>query len=181
MTFEIYPFRLFKTYFQQFHGFSLLLLLGLTATSGCYSFKGISIPEDAETFYVAKFEDISDLQLPNYDIIFTELLKDKIRNESRLKWAEIDPDIEFKGKIIGFTVSSVAPEAGSVSAFNRLEVTIEVSYTNLKDESKNWTKRFSQFDNFDSQLNLLEATDDILPGINQLLLDYIFNAAFTDW
>lgn len=181
MTFKIYPFRLFKTYLPQFQGFPLLLLLCLTTASGCYSFKGISIPEDAETFYVAKFEDISDLQLPNYDIIFTELLKDKIRNESRLKWAEIDPDIEFKGKIIGFTVSSVAPEAGSVSAFNRLEVTIEVSYTNIKDESKNWTKRFSQFDNFDSQLNLLEATDDILPGINQLLLDYIFNAAFTDW
>jgi hypothetical protein len=181
MTFEIDPYRLFRTYLQQFKGFPLLLLMGLTTTSGCYSFKGISIPEDAKTFYVAKFEDISDLQLPNYDITFTELLKDKIRNESRLKWAETDPDIEFKGKIIGFTVSSVAPEAGSVSAFNRLEVTIEVSYTNLKDESKNWTKRFSQFDNFDSQLNLLEATDDILPGINQLLLDYIFNAAFTDW
>jgi hypothetical protein len=160
---------------------AVALFFILMSATGCYSFKGISIPEEANTFYIAKFEDISDLQLPNYDITFTELLKDKVRNESRLKWTDTDPDIEFKGKIIGFTVSSVAPEAGSTSAFNRLEVTVEVTYFNHKDETKNWTKRFSQFDNFDAQINLLEATDDILPGINQLLLDYIFNAAFTDW
>lgn len=181
MTFKIFQTGILVNYFTSKLARVGALLLILTSTSGCYSFKGISIPEDANTFYISKFEDISDLQLPNYDIIFTELLKDKVRNESRLKWSELDPDIEFKGKIIGFTVSSVAPEAGSVSAFNRLEVTIEVSYINHKDEKKNWTKRFSQFDNFDAQLNLLEATDDILPGINQLLLDYVFNAAFTDW
>ncbi len=147
----------------------------------CYTFRGISIPEGASTFFVHNFEDLSDLQLPNYNITFTEALKDKVRNESRLKWRESDPDIEFSGRIIGFTVSAVAPEAGAVTAFNRLEVTVEVTYVNHLDPKANWTKRFSQFDNFDAQRNLLEAQTDILPGINQLLTEYIFNAAFTDW
>lgn len=147
----------------------------------CYTFRGISIPEGASTFFVHNFEDLSDLQLPNYNITFTEALKDKVRNESRLKWRESDPDIEFSGRIIGFTVSAVAPEAGAVTAFNRLEVTVEVTYVNHLDPKANWTKRFSQFDNFDAQRNLLEAQADILPGINQLLTEYIFNAAFTDW
>lgn len=161
---------------------SLVFLAALVLTQWhCYSFRGISIPEGARTYYVHNFEDLSDLQLPNYNITFTEALKDKVRNESRLKWTETDPDIEFHGKILGFTVSAVAPEAGAVTAFNRLEVTLEVTYTNHIDPKANWTKRFSQFDNFDAQRNLLEAQNDLLPGINQLLTEYIFNAAFTDW
>lgn len=147
----------------------------------CYNFKGISIPEGAKNFYVQNFEDLSDLQLPNYNVTFTEALKDKIRNESRLKWNDTAPDVEFSGKILGFTVSAVAPIAGATTAFNRLEVTVEVTYTNRLDPKANWTKRFSQFDNFDAQQNLLEAQASILPGITTLLTEYIFNAAFTDW
>ncbi len=148
---------------------------------GCYSFKGISIPAGATSYYVHNFEDISDLQLPNYNITFTETLKDKIRNESRLRWNDQEADIEFKGKILGFTVSAVSPEIGATTAFNRLEVTVEVTYINNGNPDAGWTRRFSQFDNFPSDQNLLEAQDDILPGINQLLMEYIFNAAFTDW
>lgn len=157
------------------------LLFVVFHASGCYSFKGISIPQGATTFYVHNFEDISDLQLPNYNITFTETLKDKIRNESRLRWNDQDADIEFRGKIIGFTVSAVSPEVGATTAFNRLEVSVEVTYINNLSPEAGWTRRFSQFDNFPSDQNLLEAQEDILPGINTLLMEYIFNAAFTDW
>lgn len=161
---------------------SLLLLTAALCTQwSCYSFKGIAIPEGANTFYVSNFEDVSDLQLPNYNITFTEAMKDKVRNESRLKWSETSPDIEFTGRIVGFSVSAVAPVAGATTAFNRLEVTVEVTYTNHLDPKANWTKRFSQFDNFDAQQNLLQAQGEILPGITQLLTEYIFNAAFTGW
>ena len=149
--------------------------------SGCYSFKGISIPSEASTFYIHNFEDVSDLQLPNYNISFTESLKDKVRNESRLRWSDQEPDIEFKGKILGFTVSAVSPEVGATTAFNRLEVSVEVTYINNRSSESGWTRRFSQFDNFPADQNLLEAQEDILPGINSLLMEYIFNAAFTDW
>lgn len=158
-----------------------LLVSSLVWVTGCYSFRGISLPEGAQTFYVQNFVDQSDLQLPNYNITFTEAMKDKIRNESRLKWNDTQPDIEFKGRITGFTVSAVSPEAGATTAFNRLEVTVEVTYINHRDPNGGWTRTFSQFDNFDSNLNLLEAQSSILPGINQLLVEYIFNAAFTDW
>lgn len=170
---------------QQSSRFSLGILLGVFSVaflvSGCYSFKGISIPQGATTFYVHNFEDISDLQLPNYNITFTETLKDKIRNESRLRWNDQDAEIEFRGKIIGFTVSAVSPEVGATTAFNRLEVSVEVTYINNLSPEAGWTRRFSQFDNFPSDQNLLEAQEDILPGINTLLMEYIFNAAFTDW
>ena len=159
----------------------LACLCLLISSSGCYSFKGISIPAGATTFYVHNFEDISDLQLPNYNILFTETLKDKIRNESRLRWNDQNADIEFRGKIIGFTVSAVSPEVGATTAFNRLEVSVEVTYVNNLNPEAGWTRRFSQFDNFPADQNLLEAQEDILPGINTLLMEYIFNAAFTDW
>lgn len=157
------------------------LFLVSIVCSGCYTFKGISIPEGAKTYYVNNIEDHSDFQLPNYNIQLTEVLKDKIRNESRLKWSENNPDIEFSAKIIGFTISSVSPEAGSVTAFNRLEVTLEVTYINHLDVNNTWTKRISQFDNFPADQDFLTAANQIIPGINNLIVEYIFNAAFTDW
>ena len=70
--------------------------------------QGIS-PRELPPTYVHNFEDISDLQLPNYNITFTETLKDKVRNESRLKWNERPgTHIELSGKILGFTVPAAS-------------------------------------------------------------------------
>ncbi len=77
----------------------MIILPGL---SGCYSLKGFSIAPDVKTFYVGNFK-ITALNAPaTINQTFTEALKDKVARESRLKYTDLDPDLEFNGTIQKF-------------------------------------------------------------------------------
>ncbi len=156
-----------------------LLLLQLPACK--YSLRGISIPENVNTFYVEDFENVADNVVATLSQDFTQLLRDKIRNESRLNPDDTDPDIEFSGQIIDYSVTSVAPQPGETSAFNRLEIRVAVEFVSNKDEEENWKKNFSFFNDFPSDQNILDVQEDLINNINDQLVEDIFNHAFTNW
>lgn len=149
--------------------------------SNCYSFKGISIPPDVTTFFVANFENRTSTVPVNFPAQFAEALKNKIRNESRLIYKDIDPDIEFAGTIVEYRVSPVAPKPGETAAINRLDVAIEIKFTNSKNEKENWVQTFKHFADFSANENLLDVQDKLLVTISEQLLEDIFNRAFTNW
>ncbi len=158
----------------------LTMVLG-GVISGCYSFKGISIPPDVKSYYVPVFEVRAPNAPPTVGQDFSELLKDKVRNEARLLWDEVDPDIEFTGNIASFNVKPVAPQPGETVALNRLEVAVAVNFVNNRDEEKNWSNRFSFFSDFGTDQNLLDIQDGLLIDIFEQIQEDIFNKAFTDW
>ncbi len=160
---------------------SILLVLGLLTQSGCYSFKGTAIAPEINTFYVSPFENRAANVVPTLSQTFTEQLKDKIRSESKLRYTDTDPDIEFSGYISDYRVRSVAPQEGETTAFNRLEIKVYVEYKNLSDESDTWKETFSFYDDYDSAVNILSVQDDLITVINDQLVEYIFNKAFTNW
>ena len=104
--------------------FSLVLSL-----YGCYSFKGIAIDPEVRTYYVDQFVDNSGGGVPVLAINFTEKLKDKIRNESRLVYSEVDPDITFSGSIIRFD-----PVTSLTGANNQLHIGVKVLLEKTKGE-----------------------------------------------
>lgn len=159
-----------------------LVLMVLTALfSGCYSFKGISIPDDVKTFWVMPFDNRAVNGPPTLSLVFTERLKDKVRNESRLQLNDTGPDVTFSGTITDFSVTSVAPQPGERTAFNRLQISVSVKYESAKDEKLNWSQSFSYFTNYPSTSNLLSIQDQLITEINDQLVEDIFNRAFTDW
>ncbi|MEM1320273.1 MAG: LPS assembly lipoprotein LptE [Bacteroidota bacterium] len=159
-----------------------LLFLLLLQFSACrYSLRGISIPENVNTFYVSNFDNVADNVVPTLSLQFTQLLRDKIRNESRLNPDDTDPDIEFRGQITNFTVSSVAPQPGETSALNRLEIKIFVEFISNKDESENWKQPFSFFNDFPSDQDILEVQEELINIISAQLVEDVFNRAFTNW
>ena len=158
----------------------IVLLIG-TQFAGCYSLKSASIPAGINTFFVGNFDLQARNALPTIPQIFGEALRNKILNESRLVQAEINPDISFTGEITSYRVSSVAPEAGQTSAFNRLEIGVNVVFENTIDEDASWTKRFSFFEDYDRADNLLDIQDGLITNINDQLVEDIYNAAFTSW
>lgn len=155
---------------------SLLLMF-----SACYSFKGISIPENVNTFYVETTQTRASAVPATFPVNFTENLKNKIRNESRLKYTETDPDVEFVPTIQGFQVLAIAPKPGESAAINRLEVNIQIEYINNKNEKDNWKQNFRHFADFPASENLLNVQDELLKIISEQLLEDIFNKAFTNW
>lgn len=151
--------------------------------SNCYSFKGISIDPNVSTFFIQNFEVSAASAPPTLAVNFTERLKDKIRNETRLNLKSTDPDIEFTGKVRDFRVVPVAPQPGQVVALNRLEIALDVMYTDHKTEAKSWTssRPFQHFAEFPNDKDLLSIQDQLITQIFDQILEDIFNATFNDW
>ena len=164
---------------------TVLGILSSILLSRCYSFKGISINPNASTFYVAPFDiEVADATPPpaTLSITFSEELKDRILQETRLRFKDADPDLEFSGKLIGYTVTSEAPKVGETTSFNRLTIRVAVTYTDHKaPEPKPQKRTFSFFQDYPTNQNLLNVQDQLIEDINKELVDMIFNWAFNNW
>ena len=149
--------------------------------SGCYSFKGISIEPDVNTYYVGNFKNNAVNSPPVLPQTAAEALREKLRTETRLKQSNTAPDIEFKGTIVDFRVTSEAPKPGESTAINRLTIVTAIEYINKKKEKKGWKNNFSFFYDFPSNQSLSSVQDDAVTSILDQMMEDIFNKAFTDW
>ena len=136
---------------------------------------------------MAEFDNNTENVVPTLSYDFTQALLEKVLNESRLTFTETDPDIEFSGTISRYKVTSVAPEdvdGRTVTAFNRLDIGVNVFYiNNLEDDpqKKEWEQYFSFFLDYENTVNLLDIQDDLIIQINDQLVEDIFNRSFSDW
>jgi len=162
-----------------------ILFLGMLTIvlflSNCYSFKGTSISPEVNTFYVALFENNALNVVPTLDVTFTERLRDKIRLNSRLRYNDTNPDIEFSGSIIDYDISYVAPQAGETAAFSRLKIVVSVDYVNNKIEDDKWKQNFDFFTDFPADENIINIQDELITTINNQLVELIFQKAFNNW
>jgi hypothetical protein len=91
-------------------------------------------------------------------------------------------DLRFEGNIVGYSNKAVAAQSDTeASDRNRLNVIVEVTYTNTIEPDKSFTKKFSQFADFDSSENLGDVEEDLLNVINQAIAQDIFNASLGSW
>lgn len=157
------------------------LIVIMLIFNACYSLKGIAIDPSTNTFYVAVFENTANNVVANLDQDFTEALRRKIRDNSRLRFTELEPDIEFSGAITSYRITAQAPQAGETVSFNRLTINVSVDYVNNQKEDDKWTKTFSFFENFEASQNILDIQDGLIQSINDELVERIFNDAFTSW
>jgi len=149
--------------------------------AGCYSFKGISIPQEVNTFSVTNF-DVQALNAPaDISQRFTEDLRDKVRNESRLNFNTANGDVQFSGAITQYTIAPVAARPGEIAELNRLEMTVSVNYVSLFNEEENWTQSFTRFEEYSSSDDLSALQDNLIESINDQIVEDIFNKAFNNW
>lgn len=167
----------------------LVLVIGLTGIfAGCYSFSGISIPPEANTFFVLNFEDKTSgasLAPPNIFIDFTERFKDRVRRETPLKYNENAYDLLFEGSISRYDITYAAPTAGSqinqVGAKTRLTIAVNVKYTNKFNEKQNWTQTFSHFVDIPEDQVLADNQDEYINTIFAVIFEQIMKRAFGSW
>lgn len=156
-------------------------LIFLFLFSSCYNFKGISIPPDINTFFVDNFS-LSEPDAPiDLNQLFTEALREKIREESRLVNNNDDPDIVFSGSIVNYSIKFVAPDENNTTSLNRMEIGVRVNYSNERDPDDNWTKNYSDFEDFDSNADFQSLQDQLIDDIIEDIVERIFNDSFTNW
>ncbi len=167
-----------------------LLVLCLTiGVSGCnvYSFTGASISPDVKTLSITRFYNNALLGPSDMSQTFTEKLRDYFQRNTSLDFEDQNGDLQFDGFIESYRVTPVAPSgrqenAGNVSSLSRLTVSVKVQYVNMKDDTFDFNRSFSFFEDFDANTTDLTASEDeFLDRIfDQIILD-IFNASVANW
>ena len=164
--------------------------LFLIGSSCSYSLKlsGASIPVNMKTIRVEFFENNAQLVVNNLSTNFTEALKTRIRNTTKLAVVQGEADAIMSGAItdysiapvsINATANNVAPIAGA----SRLTITIKVKYENLLEKGKkdndSFEESFTKYQDFSGDINTQEQT--LIAAINKQLTEDIFNKAFANW
>jgi hypothetical protein len=159
----------------------LLLILSVLLIQSCYSFKGISIPPNVDTYSVPFIEMTTPDAPPSINTTLQDKLIIKINTESRLTNNENNPDILLKTTLTRFNVQSVGANAENSVDANQLTISLKVEYTDFKNEDNSWNKNFSNNREFPAGTNLLTVQDQLVDEIFDDLVEDIFNQAFTNW
>ena len=147
----------------------------------CYTLNGISISPETQTFYVAQFDKVTSEGPPDLAQRFSELLKRRINDDTRLAFSDTDPDIEFVGSITGFTITPEAPNPQTGADLNRLTIRVQVDYTDAKTPDNSYSQTFTDFENFDGAVDPLTVQDQLVELLFDRLSEEAFNKAFSNW
>ncbi len=167
----------------KFAGTFIALFLMLTGPScGTYTFSGASIPEEMKTISIQFFENNATLVVPYLSSQFTEALKERIRNQSRLSIIRTEADANFEGRISDYSVRPVAIQGNERAGLNRITVTVNVKYTNVLKPELSFEEPFQAFQEFSLTSGPLQAQEQkLIQLINRQLTELIFNRAFANW
>lgn len=164
----------------------IAVALCLCLSSCAYKFNGASIPTDMKTVNVRFFENNAPLVVSYLSQTFTEDLKSRIRNQSKLSIVEGDADGIFSGNITGYDIKPIAIQDNTnpVAGANRLTITVNVKYTNnTKDfEKQSFEQSFTAYEDFSLAGQSLQSQEQqLIKKINAKLTEDIFNRAFAQW
>lgn len=161
----------------------IFVLMGMQSCK--VSLSGASIPKDAKTFSVAFFPNNAPLVQPTLSQAFTEELRNFFITQTNLSLVARDGDLQFEGEITDYRVTPIAiqNQGGSFggASSNRLTISVNVRFTNVKDPDKDFESVFSRFADFDQNQNLTAVESELIRQINQQLIQDIFNKAVINW
>lgn len=170
--------------FIQILGISFLILS--QNSCGIYSFTGASIPAGTETFQVNYFENVAgnrpgSVVEPGLDRDFTLALQDILINQTNLNLTNTNGDLVFEGEIVEYGITPMSATAENTASQNRLTITVNVRYFNVKQEEDNYETRFSFFYDFPAEQQLYEIKDTAHGEIFERITQDIFNASLAKW
>lgn len=161
----------------------LILLSGILVFAGCgvYSFTGASIPPEAKTISITYFVNNAQFVEPTLSQSLTDALRDRFQSQTNLNFINEDGDLQLEGSITDYSTKPVAIQGNETAALNRLTVSVKVKFTNTIDPTKDFESSFTRFEDYSSSQDLSAVKDQLIPLINEALVDDIFNKAVVNW
>ena len=166
--------------------FVLFLLMIITEGCSIYSFTGASIPPGVTTFQVNFFENLAGNRPgstvePGLDNDFTNALQDIIINQTTLNLVSEDGQLVYEGEIIKYSVTPMSATAKITAAQNRLQMTVDFRFFNIKKEEDNFEKKYSFFYDFPAELQVYDVIDTAHKEIFDRITQDIFNDTLAKW
>jgi len=169
---------------------TLRLLIFTLPLTGCsvYSFTGASLVNGEETISIDQFYNNALLGPSNMSQVFTERMRDYFQQNTNLTLVDNNGDLQFEGYIASYTVTPVTPSASEnnniaqVSSSTRIEIAVQVTFTNLKNDQFDFDRSFSFFKDFETESTDLSSNEDrfVEEIFDQIIFD-IFNASVANW
>ncbi len=162
----------------------LLIACCLLAFPSCkihYSFSGASVSPDIKTVSIQYFKNNATQAKPTISQSFTEALKNIFTSQTNLGIVSQNGDLNFDGEIVNYVVSPAAIQSNDLAALNRLTITVNVKFTNTKNEKQNFETSFSRYADYPSTKSLSEVEENLISQINEQLVQDIFNRAMINW
>ncbi len=162
----------------------LLITVYCSMINGCgiYIFNSSSIDyEKIKTISVLNFTMATAGGPANLPLQLNEKLKEYYQRNTKLRVVPNNGDMVLEGTITGYEILAAAPTSQDQAALNRLTVTVEVKFTNNKDEAKNFEQSFSFYQDYPQNQTLSQNETRLVPKILDQIIQDIFNISAGDW
>lgn len=166
---------------RKIHLFLFLILLFTISSCSVYNFTGTG-KIDAKTFQVSYFQNNAELIEPGIERTFTLQLQEIIQNQTNLNLVQTGADLSYEGEITNYNISPMTATADQQAAQNRLNISINVRYTNKRKESDDFEKTFSFFYDYPANQQLTGSIlNNALKEIFERITQDIFNESLAKW
>ena len=157
------------------------ILLTLVSCKVSYSFSGVNISPEVQTYSVEYFQNRAPIVQAQLSQVFTDALMDKIQGNTSLDLSTDGGDVSFSGEITGYETRPTAITSDETAARNRLTISVRVKYTNAMEPDLDYDSSFSRYEDYDSSQDLTSVENELIELIVENLVEDIFNKAFISW
>ena len=118
---------------------------------------------------------------PGLDRNFTTSLQNILQNQTNLQLVSQDADLIYEGEIIEYRVSPMTATSELTAAQNRLTISVNVRFINVKNEDDDFENRFSFYYDYPAEVQLVSIKSDAHDAIFERITQDIFNASLAKW
>lgn len=162
----------------------MLMVIVITFNSCSIKLNGASIPANMKTINVQFFENNAPLVVPYLSQEFTEALKKRIREQTRLSITPNNADATMEGRITNYEIRplTLTDSKQLTAGSSRLTITVSVKYTNNLNPKQSFEETFSKYKDFAlNGASLQSLENQFIKDIDVMLTEDIFNRAFAQW
>ena len=160
--------------------YKLVVFLFLITLTGCYSFRGGTIPEHLKSLQIASVIDNSNFGKPEYKIdLETELTNNFIKDKS-FSLADEGSDAKLSISISSIVEAVNSVGQGELEQERRITLTCSVEYYDNVNKKQIWKKNFSSYGLFDVN-QAFTARDETIKIVIKQIAEDILLAVVSDW
>jgi hypothetical protein len=160
--------------------FAITVLAGFSGCRITYSFTGAST-EGLKTISVQYFQNRANLVQPALSQDITNELISKCKSQTKLSFISNAGDANFEGEITDYNTMPLTVAGDATAAMNRFTITVHVKFTNLVNPDLSYDQTFSRYEDYDSTKDLSQVEQQLSEKIVGMIIEDIFNKAFTNW
>ncbi len=157
-------------------------LLPVSCAFSGYKFNGASIDYNTtKTIQIADFPNRASYVWGPMASMFNNELKDQFASHTKLTQVRRNGDLVIDGEITQYTQRNKSVSSEGYSAQTELSMSVNVRFTNTKNQAESFEKQFSATSTYETTQNLSSVQEELVTEMIEDIVDQIFNATVANW